>query len=126
MRQQCKADLFRDFRRRRVEQLLAVGDVGDGIALHGFVHVVRGDERGDALRRVAADRVPEIAPRFGIDAGGGFVEQQQFRLVDHARGEREALLPAAGELARELRLAFAQDPDRPAPASTRSARRSSP
>jgi len=51
------------------------------------------------------DLVPEIAPRGGVDAGGGFVEQQHFGLVQHAGGQREALLPAARETAGELRLA---------------------
>src|SRR5271170_2960066 len=48
------------------------------------------------------DQIPEFATRLGVDAGGRLVEQQQFRLMQHAGGEREALLPAAGELTGEL------------------------
>jgi len=41
-----------------------------------------------------------------IDARRRLVQQQQPGLVDHAGGEREPLLPAAGEFAGELMLAF--------------------
>ena len=51
------------------------------------------------------DLVPELAPRLGIDAGGRLVEQKQAGLVQQAGGERQALLPAARELAGELALA---------------------
>jgi hypothetical protein len=46
--------------------------------------------------------LPELAPRLRVDARGRLVEQQQLGLVQHARGEREALLPAAGQRAGEL------------------------
>src|ERR1700758_5475553 len=46
--------------------------------------------------------LPEVAARGRVDAGGRLIEQQQARLVQHAGGEREALLPAARKLAREL------------------------
>src|SRR5436305_473980 len=62
----------------------------------------RAREDGDAARGEAVDLVPEFAPRLGIDAGGGLIEQQKARLVQNAGGERQTLLPAAGELAREL------------------------
>ena len=48
------------------------------------------------------DLVPELAPGLRVDARGRLVEQQELRRVHDAGGEREALLPAAGELAREL------------------------
>ena len=48
------------------------------------------------------DLVPELAPRLRVDAGGRLVEQQQLRLVHHAGGQRQPLLPAAGERAGEL------------------------
>ena len=52
--------------------------------------------------------VPELAPRLRIDAGGRLVEQQQLRIRQRAGAEREPLLPAAGERARELLLAALQ------------------
>ena len=54
------------------------------------------------------DEVPELASRLDVDAGGRLVEQQQLRFVQHAGGEREALLPAAGKLAGELIAAVAE------------------
>ena len=53
--------------------------------------------------------------RAGVDARGRLVEQEQLGLMQHAGGEREALLPAAGERSGELRgaAAEAQAFDRP-------------
>ena len=52
--------------------------------------------------------VPKIAPSFWVDTGCRFIEQKQSRLVKQARGEREPLLPSAGELARELASALGE------------------
>jgi len=51
------------------------------------------------------DFVPEGAARFGINAGGWLIKQQQSRFVQHAGGKGEALLPAAGKGASQLMLA---------------------
>ena len=80
----------------------AVGDVGDAVAALGLVHVVGADQHGHAVGGQPVDLVPELAPRLGVDAGGGLVEQQQLRLVDQAGGERQPLLPAARERAGQL------------------------
>ncbi len=61
-----------------------------------------GDQHGQALVGEVVDLVPEVAPRLGVDAGGGFVEQQQPGLVQGGRGQREALLPAARKAAGQL------------------------
>ncbi len=58
----------------------------------------------EPARGELVDVLPEIAPRLGIHARGRLVEQEQFRVVNETRREREALLPAAGKLARELFL----------------------
>src|SRR5690606_167682 len=62
-----------------------------------------GDEDGEAVGGELVDLLPEITARLGIDAGGRLVEEQQSRPVNEAGGEREALLPSAGECPRELR-----------------------
>src|SRR4029077_2713177 len=62
---------------------LAVINVGDVTAALGFVHVVGGNEEGDAVTGKLEQQVPELTPRDGIDARGGFVEEQQLRLVQH-------------------------------------------
>ena len=52
------------------------------------------------------DFFPEIAPRLRIDTRRRFVEQQQFRLVQHAGGKRETLFPAARQFTGKLVGAF--------------------
>ena len=75
-------------------------DVADAAAAFGFVHVVGGDEEGDALAGELKEEVPEGAAGDGVNAGGGLVEEDDFGGVDDGAGEGEALLPAAGELRR--------------------------
>ena len=86
----------------------AVGDVDDAVAALGLVHVVGGDEHGQPVGGELVDLVPELAPRLRVDAGGRLVEKQELRLVHDAGGEREPLLPAAGERAGELVLAVGE------------------
>ena len=74
---------------------MAIGDVAEPMAALGLVHVMRRDQHRDAARREPMDLIPEVAPRARVDSGGRLVEQQQLGLVQHARGQREALLPAA-------------------------------
>ncbi len=52
--------------------------------------------------------LPEIAPRLGIDPGGGLVQQQQLGIVQGAGRQRHALLPAARQLPGKLVLARLQ------------------
>ena len=78
------------------------------MAALGFVHVMRGDEKGEPLGGELMDLFPKIAPRLRIDARGRLVEQEQLRLVNEAGGEREPLFPAAGKLAGELLLPAAR------------------
>ena len=102
-------------------------DVAELVAALGLVHVVRADEHRDAARGELVQLVPEIAARLRIDAGGRLVEQQQLRLVQQARGERQALLPAARERAGELVRARSARPSRCERSHRpRCARRSSP
>ena len=77
-------------------------EIDDPSAALGLVHVVGRNERRQALDRHVMDEVPEFAPRLGVDAGGRFVEQQKFGLMQDAGGERQTLLPAAGQLPRQL------------------------
>ena len=52
-----------------------------------------------ALAHQAADDLPQLAARQGIDAGRGLVEQQQLRRADQRAGQAQLLLHAARELA---------------------------
>src|SRR6202008_2769235 len=60
---------------------------------------------GEPLARERMNLVPELAPRLGINASGRLVEQQKLRVGERVGAERQALLPAAGKLARQLTLA---------------------
>jgi hypothetical protein len=45
------------------------------------------------------DQLPELAARKWIDAGGRFVQNEQFRVVNQRAAQPQLLLHAAGELA---------------------------
>src|SRR6267143_5378005 len=83
---------------RAVGDELAVVDIGDMAAALGFVHVVSGDEEGDAMTGKLEEEIPELAARDRIDARGGLVEKEERRLVQHGAAESEALFPATGKL----------------------------
>lgn len=72
-------------------------DVADVAAAFGFVHVMGGDEEGHAEAGELEEEVPEFAAGDGVDAGGGFVEEEDLGLVHEGAGHGEALAPAAGE-----------------------------
>jgi hypothetical protein len=79
----------------------AVIDDGDLVAqaLRLF-HVVGGQQDGLAACAHGLDQRPEVASGLGVEAGGGFVEKDQVRVVDQRDGQQQALALAAGELAR--------------------------
>src|SRR5690348_5612101 len=52
-----------------VRNELAEINVGDVIAALRFVHVVSGDEEGDAVRGQFENQIPKLASRHGIDSG---------------------------------------------------------
>ena len=60
---------------------------------------MRGQQHRAALRTQFADRLPQRLPRIDVQAGGGFVEEQQ--LGPSAEGQRELHAPllSAGQLA---------------------------
>ncbi len=65
--------------------------------LLGLVHVVRGEDEGDAALLEAEQAVPDDVPGLRVETGGGLVEDQDVRVVDEAPGDREAALHAAGQ-----------------------------
>ena len=64
-------------------------------ALHGR-EAVGDDQRGASFDH-AAERVAHAEFGFRVHAGGGFVEDQDLRLVGQGAGERDELLLAGGE-----------------------------
>ena len=69
----------------------------DSRAALRFVEVRRGHQDGDASGQELRQQLPELAPRDGIDAGRGLVEQNHARLVNQSASERELLFHAAGQ-----------------------------
>ena len=79
---------------------LAVVHDGDAVAeALGFVHVVGGEDDGSAGLFELVDEIPEMATGLGIEAGGGLIEEEEFRIADEGAGHGEALLLASGEAA---------------------------
>ena len=54
----------------------------------GLFHVVRGEQHGFAELVVFANDLPEQDARLRIEAGAGFVEEQNLRIVHHGAGDR--------------------------------------
>src|SRR6185369_12160858 len=89
-------------------QQVAVGEVGQGMALFRFIHVVGRDEHGQAFRGESVNFIPEVAPRFRIDPCSRFVQEEQPGFVDQAGGQGQPLFPAAGKLSGQLPAASCQ------------------
>ena len=106
--ERAAGDRAREFGRAAVGDEHAAVEDRDAMAAFGFVHVVRGDEDRRAAVGELEEFFPEVAARFGIHRAGRFVEEQQFRRMDHGAGEREALLLAAAHRAGELFLAIGE------------------
>ena len=103
-----QADMVNHFLDGPMGEQVAVGDVGEPMATFGFIHVVRGNEKGEPFAGQQVDLLPKIAPRLGVHARGRFVEEQELRLMDEARSQGETLLPAAGKLPGQLLLPAGQ------------------
>ena len=81
------------------------GAVGDDAAVeahdagevygHG-VDFVGGEDDGDAGVVEVVEEVHDIVAGFDIDAGGGFVQEEEFGAADEGAGEEDALLLSAG------------------------------
>src|ERR1700686_895252 len=59
----------------------AVIDVRNVAAPFGFIHVMRGDEKRDAVTGKLEEKIPKLAARDGIDARGWLVKEQELWLV---------------------------------------------
>ena len=73
------------------------------MAARGLVHIGSGDHNAYALavlrlRDQADDQLPEILAGQRVDAGGGFIQQQDARASDQGRGQPQFLLHAARKL----------------------------
>jgi hypothetical protein len=76
---------------------LPVVDDGDAPGeLVGLVEVLGREEDGGASRHECSHDVPHLVPAPRVEAGGGFVEEQQVGGDDDARGDVEAPSHATG------------------------------
>ena len=76
---------------------LAALDHQDGVGMHDGVQAVR-DHDGGAVLAEMLDRLLHLLFGFGIERGGGFVEQDDRRVLDQRARDRDALALAAGQL----------------------------
>ncbi len=90
------------FRDRSMSEQVPVGKISDPMASLRFIHVVSGDEEGEALGCQQMDLFPKITTGFGIDPRSGFIKEEQTRIVDEAGGQGEPLFPSSGEFTRQL------------------------
>ena len=65
--------------------------------LLGLVHVVGGEDQGDALLLEPEQPVPQHVPGLRVEPGGRLVEQQDLGLVDQRAGDGQPALHAAGQ-----------------------------
>ncbi len=63
----------------------------------GFVHQMSGEQHAHTVAAQGVDQFPHQQPGLGVQAGGGFVEEHQFRATDERARQREALLLPTGE-----------------------------
>src|SRR5580658_9541864 len=64
-----------------------------------------GEQNSPAVGFELLDQIPELAAGLRVEAGGGFVEEQEFGIAHQGAAEGEPLLLAAGEAA-HARVAF--------------------
>ena len=72
-------------------------DEGDAVALARFVDDGGGSNDGDALLLQPTEHSPEFLAGHGVDAGSGFVQEEDIRFMDKGTAEGEFLLHAAGQ-----------------------------
>ena len=72
------------------------------VALFGFLHVVGGDEHADTTVGLVVDGIPQARTREWIDAGSGFVEDEQVGFVRESDGEGELALQTEADIGDEV------------------------
>ena len=97
--------LLMEFGRGSGGQHLAAVHGRQPVEAVGLLHVGRGDQHAHvaALGADLVDQIPELAARERTNAGGGFIENQQVRIVNQGAAQSQLLLHAAREFARRAR-----------------------
>src|SRR5207248_581797 len=85
--------------RRALADDFAVVDDGDAVAeALRFFDIVRSEHDGFLVALELFDDVVNLAANLRVKAGSGFVEENDFGIVDQRDRESETLFLAAGEL----------------------------
>jgi len=74
--------------------------IDDGHAVaegFGFLNVVGGEEDGALFVSQFIEQGVDFEANLGVEAGGGFVEKEQGRVIDESEGDGEPLLLSAGK-----------------------------
>ena len=90
------------FDRAVQQELAALDDADAGAAVGQLGEDVAGDEDRLAHRAELFEQRFHFEAGAGVEAAGGFVEDQDGRVVDERLGQAEALLHAAGEAVDEV------------------------
>ena len=83
-------------------------DKGQTVAVLRLVHVVGGHEDGAPFLGQGVQEVPESAPRDGVHAGCGFVQEEHLRLMENGARQGQPLAVSPGQVVRELFLVPSQ------------------
>ncbi len=86
------------FRRRADLLNLALMHQRHAVAALGFIQIGRCQHDRQAVGGQVRQRIPELAARYRIDAGGRLVQQQHARLGHQRAGQRQLLFHAAAQL----------------------------
>ena len=111
-----RADMDVDFAFGRGVQIAGADDFtmfdeDDGIAGDfDFAEKMRVEKNGGAALSFVANDVADETAAHGVEAGGGFVEEDEIRFVDESLGEADALHHALGKAA-EAKFAMRSEAD---------------
>ena len=90
--------LFLNLARRADGDDAAFIDDGHAVAeLLGFFDVVGGQQDGALLAAQVQDEFVDFEAGLGVESGGGLVEEEDLRIVEHGERQGQALLLPAGE-----------------------------
>ena len=70
-------------------------EIRDTITTFGFFHIMRADDKRDALPGNGEEQIPQLPPRHRIDARRGFVQKYQLRVMQQGANQGQPLSPAA-------------------------------
>ena len=86
----------------------SVAETDDPFGVRGDVVLVRHHDDRASLVVQPGEQLHDLQGRFRVQVAGGFIRQNEIRIVDQAAGDGHALLLAAGQLRRPVPQPLAQ------------------